>query len=60
MFFYRIMEEDNLTLVLQKPEQVLMRFFDNETELQGGSTVRLGQKLHMRLEVPNNKDGNYF
>lgn len=51
------MDEDNLTVVLNKPDQVLMRFFDNDTEYLGGSTVKLGKKLNMRLEVPGNEDG---
>lgn len=51
------MEEDNLTVALHRPEQVLMRFFDNNTEYLGGSMVKLGHRLSMRLEVPNNEDG---
>jgi len=51
------MDTDNATVVINKPDSVLMRFYDNDTELVAGSTVKLGHKLNMRLEVVNNVDG---
>jgi len=40
------MDTDNATVVVNKPDSVLMRFYDNDTELVAGSTVKLGHKLN--------------
>lgn len=47
----------NISIHIQIPDTVTMKFFENGTEYPEGSVVKLGTQLTMQLEVQNNEDG---